>query len=1019
MHRPLPHDRVQTGLRASRCDSDFFVFCFSLARRLHVARWCKHVAPALNPCDAIVGCNVLLTAERRALSCVCAWQGYRLCYEFSAQGLVNVVQELLNGRNGHDLCGWVFVGFGAGRERAESQADEMFNVLCAAMARVLCVSDDRSEAQNIGKDITRRLRRCIGIVSFRSVMPMKGRGEFLEHETYCLSSPSLDDDCPDYVLQAVKAAFKARRQDAMFSELCNSPPSPILPAVDPVGVSDVIELSDDEDQSQKTGIATVPPTSDPTENSMHLAGRGANTRKISVGFGALLEAEIEGRVERTNGIAGGSTVSMGVSCDGGESGGGNKRLDLVEEKLKDLNADLHKPGLPSEGAGLLGRSPCSRRSPPVCLSKVLKKKEEGRTAEARSGDIRSHFSADTSDVGGLSGRTEASTSCKLVAVSLDIVPGLGAEVNNWQLQEPSFFSSLSPSDTVPMACLTPDATPVSLAVLDWDKEAAYTMWTRRLEAFQATHREHRQTWNQWTHQISVQKNLCKGGEVPPAPARQETANTAARGAFCDSSSANNEFSVVISRGVLAAVADQGLSDVAHESLGLLFGQIDKEANEVIITDLKRLQRPIDSLGPDRVELRMESLASQPPKAGVHLVGWFHTHLGAEPFPSSADLAIQEDELQANVDAGVGLICSFFASDKANSLCNRISFSAFRSQGKSSQRVKWSVLETQGLSPELAERCLDGVKEMHAENAQLCQRELDAASSPVKKRWVHAMWQRYLIRLVQGSVPLAIQQLEQSRFNLMLQGAHIKARLSSLRLTSRGGSLSHNHGTQAGSPRKGRIITMSMNYSVDAESSNICVLPSEDGCRSSEDAGPSSQQQAARKGAFAGGVPVLLASGSKDIRVSPEASSGSLLSAERGSGSRTGFRTAEHLDTRGEKQEQRRRQRDERAARSRDKRSSSDDALSRNHAETEAEGGAGRRQSSRCKPNQPSYEEKATSAGSDEDDDVFTPQKPCGSGGVQQKGSSAQQSAQPTRCDSLDAIDDDDKDFQEPKRMKRG
>ena len=214
---------------------------------------------------------MLLTAERRALSCVCAWQGYRLCYEFSAQGLVNVVQELLNGRNGHDLCGWVFVGFGAGRERAESQADEMFNVLCAAMARVLCVSDDRSEAQNIGKNITRRLRRCIGIVSFRSVMPMKGRGEFLEHETYCLSSPSLDDDCPDYVLQAVKAAFKARRQDAMFSELCNSPPSPILPAVDPVGVSDVIELSDDEDQSQKTGIATVPPTSDPTENSMHLA----------------------------------------------------------------------------------------------------------------------------------------------------------------------------------------------------------------------------------------------------------------------------------------------------------------------------------------------------------------------------------------------------------------------------------------------------------------------------------------------------------------------------------------------------------------------------------------------------------------------------------------------------------------------------------------------------------------------------------------------------------------------------
>ena len=71
---------------------------------------------------------MLLTAERRALSCVCAWQGYRLCYEFSAQGLVNVVQELLNGRNGHDLCGWVFVGFGAGRERAESQADEMFNL---------------------------------------------------------------------------------------------------------------------------------------------------------------------------------------------------------------------------------------------------------------------------------------------------------------------------------------------------------------------------------------------------------------------------------------------------------------------------------------------------------------------------------------------------------------------------------------------------------------------------------------------------------------------------------------------------------------------------------------------------------------------------------------------------------------------------------------------------------------------------------------------------------------------------
>jgi hypothetical protein len=196
-------------------------------------------------------------------------QGYRLCCKFSESGLVNLVSDLLNDdKSSHQdksLCGWIYVGCGSGKELADSKAREMFRVLCAAMARVLCLHKDKHESDTICSELIQRLQGCIGIVSLRDVLQIGERGEFLQHETYCFGSRFQDSDVHDEVRSMINQCFKTkgRRMQGSYES------SPEIPPFQQEfsRTSVIISISDDERENSpaKTCAHTV---SKPDENGL-------------------------------------------------------------------------------------------------------------------------------------------------------------------------------------------------------------------------------------------------------------------------------------------------------------------------------------------------------------------------------------------------------------------------------------------------------------------------------------------------------------------------------------------------------------------------------------------------------------------------------------------------------------------------------------------------------------------------------------------------------------------------------
>ena len=192
-----------------------------------------------------------------------------MCCKFSESGLVNLVSDLLShDKSSHkdkSLCGWIYVGCGSGKELADSKAREMFRVLCAAMARVLCFNKDKYESDTICSELIQRLQGCIGIVSLRDVLQIGERGEFLQHETYCLGSRFQDSDAHDEVRSIVNQCFKTNGRRMQGSDES----SPEIPpyAQESSRTNVIISISDDERENSpaKTCAHTVP---SPAENGL-------------------------------------------------------------------------------------------------------------------------------------------------------------------------------------------------------------------------------------------------------------------------------------------------------------------------------------------------------------------------------------------------------------------------------------------------------------------------------------------------------------------------------------------------------------------------------------------------------------------------------------------------------------------------------------------------------------------------------------------------------------------------------
>ena len=252
--------------------------------------------------------------------------------------------------------------------------------------------------------------------------------------------------------------------------------------------------------------------------------------------------------------------------------------------------------------------------------------------------------------------------------------------------------------------------------------------------------------------------------------------------------------VVVERSVLAAIVDIAFGDVEHESIGVLYGRVDQDRKQVIVTDCESMEREPGTLDPFSVKLTevglLEAVEKKSKGNDLQLVGWFHTHLYDQPLPSADDAKVHEG-IQGNSQAAqhaVGLICCLDAvNGGATSDCRRVTFTAFR--GKSHEQVKrvtWSVRETPALSPGAVQCCFNTVREMEKENRKLCNDlagalSLSCSQSCIKRKWLQGMWENYLIRLLQGTLPLLLDQLEQSRRNLRIQRAQITARLEQQRM----------------------------------------------------------------------------------------------------------------------------------------------------------------------------------------------------------------------------------------------
>jgi len=764
------------------------------------------------------------------------------------------VADLLSENNGMELCGWIYVGCGSGKECAESRANDFFMVLCAAMAAVFSINKDKSDSEKISKDLTLRLNSYIGIVSLRDVVRIGARGEFLQHETYCFGSRFVGGDSLEEVVAIVKGSIKNRR--SIVPESSSSPPSPIhnpiLPDIKRSG--DVIAISDDEGDSPSKPHSHVhngdenaaqhacdgghsPPYSSaedevPSSSSTQThsgVGHSSSTELLTAtkvqqssertdDDEADKEADSVDRTLNPKGVSHSlALVSPGITVDyedipvslaasaesvdpcSGTDTSFNARSTKTVDNLKDLQEELY-PTKPSKSAASAKTSRPEEGSPLVSLAEEAKKRNLARSG----GDIRSHFA-----VGSVC-REFADHSAHAVAdqhneLALEIKPGRGAVVKTWHLQQPPGFSRLDGFAQVDMACLNTNGDS-KLAEWRWDKEDICSMWHWKLKTFEKEYLEHLKLWKRWQTNVSYELRCGeRHGDAAGSAKRKEPDPSVQDLEFLDTLSkplwedTDEKFSVVIDRSVLAAVVDLAFGDTAHESIGVLFGSIDKVTKVVTVTDCRGLKRKVSTLDAHSVEAPdMNILFNMSSDKETNIiVGWFHTHLHHQLLPSKADVLLQQ-EFQSNLPSStesVGLICSLGTRDadvcmQGVQVCSRVSFTLFRSSDSAhATRVKWGVNETPCLSPTAMNRCFDGVKNTVEENRELCgDLFLEKEQSKLQKRWLMNKWENYLIDLGQGTLPLMVQQLEQGLVNLRIQHAQITTRFAKQTLTGGCGPL---------------------------------------------------------------------------------------------------------------------------------------------------------------------------------------------------------------------------------------
>ena len=776
--------------------------------------------------------------------------------------------DLLSENNSRELCGWIYVGCGSGKECAESRAKDFFMVLCAAMAAVFSINKDKSDSEKISKDLTLHLNSYIGIVSLRGVVRIGARGEFLQHETYCFGSRFVGGDSLEEVMAIVKGSIKNRR--SIVPDPSSSPPSPMhnpIPS-DIKRSGDVIAISDDEGDSPSKPHPHVHTGDENT--AQHACDEGHSPRYSSAedevpsssstqthsGVGHSSSTELltatklqqssertdddeadkeTDSVDRTLNPKGVShtlalvspsftvdyediPVSFAASAESVDPCSGtdtsfNARSTKAVDNLKGLQEALNSTK-PSKSAASAKTSRPEEGSPLVSLAEVEAKKRK----PARSGgDIRSHFA-----VGSVC-REFADHSARAVAdqhneLALEIKPGRGAEVNTWHVQQPPGFSRLDGFAQVDMACLKTNGD-IKLAEWRWDKEDMCSMWRWKRKTFEKEYLEHSKLWKRWQTNVSYELRCGeRHGDAAGSAERREPDPSAQDLEFLDMLSkplwedtADEKSPVVVDRSVLAAIVDLAFGDTAHESIGVLFGSINKVTKVVTVTDCRGLKRKVSTLDAHSVEAPDMSIFFDmlSDKETNIIVGWFHTHLHHQLLPSKADVLLQQ-EFQSNLPSrteSVGLICSLGTRDadicmQGVQVCSRVSFTLFRSSDSAhATRVKWGVNETPCLSPTAMERCFEGVKNTVEENRELCGDLLEKAQSKLQKRWLTNKWENYLIDLGQGTLPLMVQQLEQGLVNLRIQHAQITTRFAKQTLTGGCGPLpvfsAADHSEQSG------------------------------------------------------------------------------------------------------------------------------------------------------------------------------------------------------------------------------
>lgn len=758
-------------------------------------------------------------------------QGYRLCCNFSVQGLANLVADLLSDdrsvNSGRALCGWVSVGCGSGEELAESQAEEMFRVLCAAMAKVMCTNKGTSDAQNVCKDLTRRLKDFIGIVSLRGVVSVGARGEFLEHETYCFESRFVQEEMPGEVLDIVKKALTKKSVDVEAGASCSACPSTsVVQASAGASGGEVVEIleSDDEENTKESGKHPSMEPGNEGSSSSALLAAGSNTREDAGSPNSDWLTDPRGasskKTESRTSAPGplgdrrpSSTAQTAASSarmhetrkdlrplplpsssryatESSRRQSSGRRPADVKSTLETLQSELKTPSERHSSARASAPSSCSGDVGPelVCLADVAARKritKSNGSTTARSGDsdIRSHFvkGAGQGKPGGNDVRAESDSN---PLVPLEIVPGYGAEVKGWLHgpDAPSFFSRRDASQGVEIKCLAdPRAQNMSLAEVIWAEEDSYKMWEQRAREYREEYEEAKKDFDARVDDVNAAALV---GDLTPVPARQDAqAADETRTHFlevpCDDTL---KYRVVIERSVLAAIVDIAYGDTEHESVGLLYGEIREQRKEIVVSDCRSLKRHVDKLNFDSVYLDLALLLEhndEHTKGGKTMVGWFHSHLRPLPVPSAADVEVHK-ELCTNLfqdktlaENFVGLICCLDSVSASSSRCNRVTWTAFRaSTASEAVRVQWGVKETTGMSFEAVQRCFECVRLAEKENKEMCQELCDSQSIPVRN-WLHIKWQEYVTRLLQGTMALALGQVEQSSQNLRLQRAQMR------------------------------------------------------------------------------------------------------------------------------------------------------------------------------------------------------------------------------------------------------